>query len=152
MSRENRKALLESLTTEVRRFIAQVILFNEKVAAELELNGTDLQSLHLLVLQGWATPGQLAEWAAVTTGGMTVVLDRLERAGYVTREPNPRDRRSSIVRPVPAKLRKLEAIYRSKGEGLASALSSYNQRELRLLLDFFQKTSRGSPPDAPTPP
>lgn len=130
----------------MRKFIAGAILFNDKVAADVGLNATDLQTLHLLVLQGWATPGQLAEWAAVTTGGMTVVLDRLQKAGYVTREPNPEDRRSSIVRPVPASLRKLEAIYRSKGEQLASALSGYDRRELQLLLDFFQKTNRANQP------
>jgi DNA-binding MarR family transcriptional regulator len=146
VSRQERAALRKALATEVRRFIANAILFNERVAAEVGLNATDMQTLHLLVLEGSASPGQLARWAAVTTGGMTVVLDRLEKAGYVTREPNPRDRRGSIVRPVGASLRKLEAIYRSKGEALASALSGCNQRELRLLLDFFGRANRAGGP------
>jgi hypothetical protein len=35
-------------------------------------------------------------------------------------------------------LRKLEAIFRSKGEGLARVLTRYEARELQLILDFFR--------------
>ena len=80
----------------------------------------------------------------LTTGGVTVLLDRLEKAGYIRREPNPQDRRSTIVRPVPAKFRKLYALYQSKGQGLAQALSAYNEHELEMILDFFTRVNRGS--------
>lgn len=137
MSSPKRLELVDILNREVRRFIAGALLFNLKVADEVGLNGTDMQCLNLLELQGQATPGEFARWAFLTTGGATVVLDRLEKAGYLRRAPNPQDRRSSIVRPVPAKFRKLHALYRSRGQALARALSPYNERELRLILDFF---------------
>jgi DNA-binding MarR family transcriptional regulator len=136
--------LAEALTREVRKFIAGAILFNLKVADEVGLNGTDMQCLHLLGLQGSATPGELARWAFLTTGGITVVLDRLEKAGYVRREPNPRDRRSSIVWPVPAKARKLQALYKSKGQTLARVLSGYGERDLNVILSFFSQVNSGS--------
>lgn len=135
----------ESLTREVRRFIAGAILFNLKVADEEGLNGTDIQCLNLLELQGSATPGELARWAFLTTGGVTVVLDRLEKAGYIRRQPNPHDRRGSIIRPVPAAARKLHALYQSKGQGLAQALSAYNEGELKLILDFFNRANSSRP-------
>ncbi|MGO8816072.1 MAG: MarR family winged helix-turn-helix transcriptional regulator [Terriglobia bacterium] len=141
MSSRKSPKLVESLTAEVRRFIAGAILFNLKVADQVGLNGTDMQCLNLLELQGSATPGELARWAFLSTGGVTVVLDRMEKAGYTRREPNPRDRRSSIVRPVPAKARKLHALYESRGQVLAQALSTYNERELNLILDFFRRTN-----------
>ncbi len=80
----------------------------------------------------------------LTTGGVTVLLDRLEKAGYIRREPNPQDRRSTIVRPVPAKFRKLYALYQSKGQGLAQAFSAYNEHELELILDFFNRVNSKS--------
>jgi MarR family transcriptional regulator, organic hydroperoxide resistance regulator len=141
MSSRKSPKLVESLTAEVRRFIAGAILFNLKVADEVGLNRTDMQCLNLLELQGSATPGELARWAFLSTGGVTVVLDRMEKAGYTRREPNPRDRRSSIVRPVPAKARKLHALYDSRGRALAQALSTYNERELNLILDFFRRVN-----------
>lgn len=142
MSRQKQQQLLESLTQEVRMFIAGALLFNERVADKLGLNGTDLQCLNLLDLKGSLKPGELARWCALTTGGVTVILDRLEKAGYIRREPNPADRRSSIIRPVAARARKLRGIYRSKGEALMKVLSRYDESELHVVLDFFQRTNR----------
>ena len=147
MSSRKRKELAETVAIEVRRFLSGGILFNLKVAEEVGINATDMQCLHVLALQGSATPTELAGWSRLTTGGVTVVLDRLERAGYVRREPNPHDRRSTIIKPVLPAMRKLEAVYRSKGEGLAKVLSSYSESELALLLDFFQRTNAAGAED-----
>jgi DNA-binding MarR family transcriptional regulator len=141
MSSRKRSELVRSLTREVRKSIAASILFNETVAASVGLNGTDLQFLHLLELQEAATPGDLARWSGLTTGGVTVVLDRLEKAGYVKRKPNPADRRSTIVRPVAARLRKLASRYQSKSDLLLRAVSQYRDSELQLILDFFRRTN-----------
>ena len=144
MSTGKRAKLILALVQEVRRFLAAGILFNEKVAAELGLNGTDLQLLNLLELQGSATPGDLARWSGLTTGGVTVAVDRLEKAGYANRQPNPRDRRSNIIRPVMARLHRLHAIYKSKGELVVSVLSEFNDRELQLIMSFLKKTNGGN--------
>ncbi|MGO8731272.1 MAG: MarR family winged helix-turn-helix transcriptional regulator [Terriglobia bacterium] len=144
MSSRKCQELIESLTREVRKFIAGAVLFNLKVAEGLGVNGTDLQCLHVLELQGSATPGELARWTRLTTGGITVVLDRLEKAGYVERGLNPADRRSSIVRPVQAQLGRLRKVYRSKSEGLVDVLAEYDEEDLRLILDFFSKANSRS--------
>ena len=135
-------ALFEPLALEVRRFIAGAILFNQTVAEQLGMNATDMQCLHLLVLNGGAMkPGELGRCCGLSSGGVTVVLDRLEKAGYIRREANPLDRRSVIVRPQPEPMRKLEAIYRSKGEGLARVMARYDAQQLQLLLDFFKSAN-----------
>src|SRR5579872_2319205 len=109
-STSKRDDLLLRLEHGVRRMLAGAIIFNQQVAESLGVNATDLQCLNLLELQGALTPGELARCCGLTTGGVTVVLDRLEKAGYIKREPNPDDRRSLLIRPVTAKLRKLQAI------------------------------------------
>jgi DNA-binding MarR family transcriptional regulator len=43
-------------------------------------------------------PGDLARSSLITTGAMTSRLDRLERAGLITRSPSPSDRRAVLVR------------------------------------------------------
>jgi MarR family transcriptional regulator, organic hydroperoxide resistance regulator len=136
-----RSELIQSMVLEARRFLASGILFNEKVAAELGLNGTDLQFLNLLELQGSATPGDLARCSGLTTGGVTVAIDRLEKAGYVKRQPNPKDRRSNIIRPVPARLLELYLIYKSKGELVVSVLSEFNDRDLQVIMRFLKRTN-----------
>jgi DNA-binding MarR family transcriptional regulator len=47
------------------------------------------------------TPSELAELQLVTAGGMTVRLNRLQRAGLIERRPNPRDGRGVLVRLTP---------------------------------------------------
>jgi DNA-binding MarR family transcriptional regulator len=44
------------------------------------------------------TPTELARTRMMTSGGMTAVIDRLDRRGLLERLPNPADRRGSIVR------------------------------------------------------
>jgi DNA-binding MarR family transcriptional regulator len=141
MSSQNRAALFESLTAEVRKFIAGAILFNDKVASDVGLNVTDLQFLNVLELQGSATPSDFARWSGLTSGGVTVVLDRLEKAGYIKRQPNPEDRRSTIIRGVAPRMRKLREIYQAKGDLLAGVLAKYNDRQLKLILDFLERTN-----------
>jgi DNA-binding MarR family transcriptional regulator len=43
-------------------------------------------------------PGDLAQSSLITSGAMTTRLDRLERAGLITRSPDPADGRGSRVR------------------------------------------------------
>jgi len=148
MSTLKRAELVALLTREVRKFIAGTILFNESVAASVGLNATDLQFLNLLELGLASTPGELARWSGLTSGGVTVVLDRLERAGFIQREPNPADRRSVLIRTVPARARKLQSRYRTKGELLVSTLAVYSEDELRLILDFFTRTNDANRPDS----
>lgn len=47
------------------------------------------------------SPTQLFELLMISSGGMTNRLDRLEKAGYIERLPNPEDRRSKLVRLSP---------------------------------------------------
>ena len=138
MSRTNRRALAQRLERAVRESIASAILFNQRVADDVGMNLRDLQVVHLLQLHGPSTPRDLARWACVTTGGMTVVLDRLEKEGYAKRMPNPKDRRSSIVHLRPESLHNLEGVYRRKGELLAGVIERYNDRDLQLLAEFFE--------------
>jgi len=139
MSTENRRALHIALIGQIRRFIAGAILFNQKVADRVGLHLTDMQCVNLLDLLGPVTPGRLAECTGLTTGGVTVMLDRLEKAGMVKREPNPNDRRSVLVRVNPKKLRKINKLYRKISEQLEAFLSETPEEELRSVADFFSR-------------
>ena len=74
-----RRALRESLIRETRHFLAEAILFNQQLADRLGINPIDYQVLNLLDLFGPATPGDLAQLTGLSSGGMTVVIDRLEQ-------------------------------------------------------------------------
>ena len=85
----------------LRRLIAEAIGTHEVVAASLGLNATDLRCLELASSEPEMTPTRLAELSDLTSGAVTGVLDRLERAGFVRREFDPSDRRRLLVRVDP---------------------------------------------------
>ncbi len=142
MSSRHAAARHKKLVTEIRNFIANTIFFHQKVAERFNLNLTDTQCLNVLDMAGSATPGQLAERTGLTTGGVTVVLDRLEKAGFIQREPNPDDRRSLIIRPIPAAMERMHAIYADINQGLGKLLAGYDEREMEIIVDFFEKSNR----------
>jgi DNA-binding MarR family transcriptional regulator len=43
------------------------------------------------------SPTRLYEAAMISSGGMTARLDRLERAGFIERRPDPGDRRGKLI-------------------------------------------------------
>jgi DNA-binding MarR family transcriptional regulator len=85
------------------------------------VNPTSYAILSELALDGWLTNGQIAERLGMSTGGVTPALDRLERSGFVERNPNPADRRSSVVSMTP----RGEAVMRSAGDVLAQQLEGH---------------------------
>src|SRR5262245_52730153 len=97
--------------------------YDDALADHLGMNVTDLRCLEHAVAEPGVSAGRLAELSGLTTGAVTGVLDRLERAGYVERRPDPADRRSVTVHPVEARaadLRKArEAVDRQLGRLLA---------------------------------
>ena len=77
-----------------------VILFQEAVSRQLGVSAAERKCLSVLWQMGVATPGQLLEATGLSSGAITGIVDRLERAGYAKREPNPKDRRSLLIRPL----------------------------------------------------
>jgi MarR family transcriptional regulator, organic hydroperoxide resistance regulator len=139
-----------ALVHQLRHFIAGVILYNQRVADQLGMHPTDMQSLHLLELMGPLTPGKLAECTGLTTGGVTVMLDRLEKAGYARRERNPADRRSVLVYLNTAKMAKIGEFYVEINEQLARFLADYPQRDLETVVRFLTRiNSLRTPPLRP---
>src|SRR5829696_7912643 len=80
-----------------RRHSTAAVLFHHAVADRLGLGPTDHKCLDLLRERGPMTGSDLAALTGLTSGAVTGVVARLERAGYVRREPDPSDGRRLIL-------------------------------------------------------
>jgi DNA-binding MarR family transcriptional regulator len=145
----DRGTAADRIVLEIRRFIAASIFFNARTAEDVGLGLTDMQLLHLLQLHGPSTPGRLAAWSRLSSGGVTVALDRLSKAGYVGREPNPADRRSLLVTLRPGRVRQLEAMYAGVEVETRRLLSTLPQSDLEAVIRFFRAlgAARGAAPN-----
>jgi DNA-binding MarR family transcriptional regulator len=127
------------------RFIAGVILYNHAVSAKVGLGASDSQFMTLLQTYGPLTPRQLAEHTGLTSGTITGVIDRLESHGFVTREPDPADRRKVVVTPsVQAIQDKLVPLYAEQGQSMQAVLASRSVAELRVISDFLADSVNSS--------
>jgi DNA-binding MarR family transcriptional regulator len=72
---------------------------------------------------------------------ITGMIDRLEKAGYVKRAIDPKDRRKTIVEPIRNKKleKQIEMIFIPLHESVHKFLSSYTESELSFLLDAMTK-------------
>ena len=124
-----------------RELSTQTIFFHEAIARKLGLNATDTRCLDLISRAGEnrVTAGDLGKATGLTTGAVTGILDRLEKAGMVKRERDTNDRRKVFVRPVPEAMRRVGPLYDKLGTAMMKLASSYQTRELELISDFLQR-------------
>ncbi len=71
---------------------------NEELAP-VGITHRQVQILGALAVHGQAAQNELAEVMRVEPSSVVRLLDRMERAGWITRESDPVDRRKKIVRP-----------------------------------------------------
>jgi DNA-binding MarR family transcriptional regulator len=137
--------LREEIRTRVARLAAEDSLREHDAAHRLGLGGTDTRFLTLLALNGPLTPGRLATLTGLTTGSVTGVIDRLERAGYVVRERDDADRRKVLVVPVAEANARFEAERGAPSDRLATALRRLGGEELKLLARVLDEVDASRP-------
>ena len=135
-SAKARAALLQELEHALRRSSAQGVIFGQTVANVAGISGSDLECLDFLNLEGRVTAGRLAEVTGLTTGAITGVVDRLEKAGLVRRERDESDRRKVFIALVPENVAKIGKYYEHMQRSMMAVFGAYTDAELKLLLRF----------------
>jgi hypothetical protein len=123
---------------------AAVITFHDAVSRRLDMTTGDRKCLQILCALGETTPKHLAEATGLTTGAITGVLDRLERAGYAARRPNPDDRRSLLVRAldVDGVMEVLVSAFGSLSQAMAELQARYTPEQLAAIQDYLAETTQ----------
>ncbi|MEU2081830.1 MarR family winged helix-turn-helix transcriptional regulator [Streptomyces albus] len=131
--------LRRQLGAEVRALQSATDAVDAATAERLGINRTDLHCLDVLTQRDSAAPSELAAALGLTTGSVTAMLDRLARLGYLTREPDPQDRRKSVVRATEETRRGAADLYGPLAEEGAALMARYSLPELELLVDFLRR-------------
>jgi DNA-binding MarR family transcriptional regulator len=122
----------------VRRFTRSSLILQHVISQDIGLNVTDAECLDFLQEMGPSTAGALAKAARLTTGAITNVIDRLEKAGFVKRNPDPKDRRKVIVSFIPDKHTNARIHYASLSKAVQNLFATYNEDQLKLLITHTQ--------------
>lgn len=73
--------LQEQLTLLMRGLGTRTVIYQQNVAASLGLYNNDFLSVDILREKGPITAGELSKLTGLTTGSVTALIDRLEKAG-----------------------------------------------------------------------
>jgi DNA-binding MarR family transcriptional regulator len=137
-----RSKMIEHLVGELKLSSSRGIIFHQTIADFLGLNITDHKCLGFLLEEGPQTAGRLAELTSLTTGAVTGVIDRLEKAGYVKREKDPHDRRRVMIAPAFDSQTKMGTLFVSLYESSIEMCSHYTDQELNVILRFVTESSQ----------
>jgi DNA-binding MarR family transcriptional regulator len=102
MQGESKEALIADLITRYRIAANRDVAFDKLAAARLGISVTDLHCMNIVESRQGLTAGELATESGLTTGAVTAVIDRLERAGFARRVRDEHDRRKVKVEVTPA--------------------------------------------------
>jgi len=132
----------KAITGRIIRLASLFQQVNSDAFGPLGLNDGDYGVLATLRRTGdpyELTPSELARQRMMTSGGMTVALDRLERKGMLTRSPNPADRRGSLVRLTPAGLALINQAMERHAETEQRLIEALSDAERKKLADLLRK-------------
>lgn len=132
----DKAALIAALELALRRMSAQGVMISQAVATKVGLASTDLECLDIIYMEGPVTAGRLAAATGLTTGAITGLVDRLERAGFARRRRDPDDRRKVLVEAMPEAEVRIAPLYGSLAQAMHRVYARYSKAELTLILDF----------------
>ncbi|MFD8749856.1 MarR family winged helix-turn-helix transcriptional regulator [Kitasatospora sp. NPDC059577] len=129
------------LNDSVEAYQAAVDDFDRECARVLGVNETDLRCLEILLREvEESSPTDLSDRLGLTTGSVTTMLDRLERAGYLTRAAHPTDRRKSVVRATPQAATRAHELIGPLVDGARSeVLAHFGPEQLDVITDFLDR-------------
>jgi len=141
MSLHNNNDLKRQVMINNRENGISYTLFRNAIGKRLGLNTTDFEGLDLIFYRGAATPSELSKYTGLSSGSTTAMIDRLEKAGMVTRQNNPNDRRGTLVVIHEKAMCNVGPLFTSARVAQNKLLDGYTAKELKVLADFFTKSA-----------
>ncbi|HVW41324.1 MAG TPA: MarR family transcriptional regulator [Amycolatopsis sp.] len=115
------------------------VLRHARIAEQMGLSATDHKALDLASrAEGPLTAGRIAQLTGLSTGAVTGVIDRLERAGFVRRVRDEQDRRKVLVELMPFDEEKYAPLFASALDALEEVLAKFSPEE-RAVVERYER-------------
>ncbi len=139
---EAREMVLAEIFEELRLQGVAGDISDQAVADHLGINRTDMRCLDIIERLEGVSAGRLAREASLSTGAVTTVIDRLERAGLARRVADPADRRRVLVELTEEARATTRDLYAPLGQALAAQRETLSGDDALVVLDFLRETRR----------
>ena len=130
--------LITDLIARYRSAANHDVAFDKLAATRLGVSVTDLHCLNIVESRHGLTAGELAVESGLTTGAVTAVIDRLERAGFARRAHDERDRRKVLIEVTPAFYARADEIWGPAAADWQRMLGDrFSEAELATIVAFL---------------
>ncbi len=138
MQAKSKEGLIADLITRYRVASNRDVALDKLAAARLGVSVSDLNCLNIVESRHGVTAGELATESGLTTGAVTAVIDRLERAGFARRVRDADDRRKVRIEVTPAFYDRAAEIWAPIAAEWQQAMADrFSARELETIIAFL---------------
>ncbi len=115
---------------------------DHRLADRLSLNPTDYEAMnHLMSGAGQLGPVELGARLGLSSGSATGLVDRLEAAGHVRRQPHPTDRRRLVIAPTESTARNVFGVLRPMLEDLDALAGEFTAAEQQAIERYLRESA-----------
>ena len=115
----------------------------ERAARQQSLHPTDFACIGYLNREGRAvSPKEIGPHLGLSSGSITALLDRLEKAGLIHRVSNPDDRRSVLIELDQVAARDIVTVYLQIENAYRNVADGFSDEQLEVIATFLERMSR----------
>jgi DNA-binding MarR family transcriptional regulator len=142
-SNQTKSDVLKRLGEAVQLFQESTDEFDDAAAQALGLNRTDLKCLGIVARHQPVSAGEIARQTKLTKGATTTAIDRAEKAGYIRRVPDPKDKRGVLLTLTPKTLKVIDKIWGPFIHNAEKDFGHYSVAELETIARFLEEARVG---------
>lgn len=138
---KSKKELVEELSQSMQRGGTLTVLHTNAIARQIGISATEFESMDIINRHQPMSAGHLAMRCGLTTGAITGIIDRLERAGLVKRVQDPKDRRRVFLKPIANKEKKdkIRCLYQPMSQAFYEVMEDLSAEQVQFLIDIHDR-------------
>ena len=140
---KSKKDLGKELGKELQRAGTLNVLHTNAIADKIGLSATEFEALDIITHHQPVSAGKLAMYCGLTTGAITGLVDRLEKAGFVKRKRDDIDRRRVLLEQIhtPEIEEKVRTLYQPLVNEYRKITDEYTSEQMEFLIQHNKKVN-----------
>ena len=131
-------ALTREIQFLLRDLIGRLHQLNDAIGARIDLKAGDIEILDLVARYGPMSPSEVTASTGIHPATLTGVLDRLEQAGWLSRLPDPEDRRRIRLEASRERGPEMVRLYAPMNRSITELCAGLSEDQLTVIRDFLR--------------
>lgn len=140
--RDETRARSVRVLESVRLYRAAEAAMRRRTQASMGMGENDLLALRFLIRNNQrgklVSPKDIATYLGISSASTSVLLDRLEKSGHLTRSPSPFDRRGLIILPTTASDEEVRHTLGEMHERMIEVANTLDEAEAASVIRFLE--------------